>query len=204
MAGLPIDVETAYRKLKEIANERGLDDTRHFDTLPERLRLKWNPGVIAAGAVAYRVTRLIYLMPFPDTAPTLLKLGDAGYKLGVASKERAVKQWKKLIQLGLTHLFHAVTISEETKSEALATETLLKTLEKLGSVEPEKAIFVACDLAHEIAIENNANIVTIRMRTQRTAQVLQRNLTRSLSLKSTNYLTYSMCFNSRPRSRTRP
>jgi FMN phosphatase YigB (HAD superfamily) len=41
---------------------------------------------------------------------------------------------------------------------------LLKTLEKLGSVEPEKALFVACDLASEIAIANKANIVTIRMR----------------------------------------
>jgi putative hydrolase of the HAD superfamily len=133
--------------------------------LLERLGFQWNPGVIAAGVVAYRATSPIYLTPFPDTAPTLLKLRDAGYKLGVASKERAVKQWQKPIQIGLTHLFHAVTISEETRSEALATETLLKTLEKLGSVEPEKAIFLACDLAHEIAIENNANIVTIRMRT---------------------------------------
>jgi putative hydrolase of the HAD superfamily len=164
-AGLPIDVETAYRKLEEIAKERGPDDTRHFDMLLERLGLKWSPEVIAAGVVAYRATSPIYLTPFPDTAPTLLKLRDAGYKLGVASKGRAVKQWQKPIQIGLTHLFHAVTISEETRSEALATETLLKTLEKLGSVEPEKAIFLACDLAHEIAIENNANIVTIRMRT---------------------------------------
>ena len=164
-AGLPADVETAYRKLEEIANERGPDDTRHFDTLLERLGLKWNPEVIAAGVVAYRATSPIYLTPFPDTVPTLLKLRDAGYKLGVASKGRAAKQWQKLIQLGLTHIFHAVTISEETGSEALATETLLKTLEKLGSVKPEKAIFVACDLANEIAIANKANIVMIRMRT---------------------------------------
>ncbi|MCJ7457092.1 hypothetical protein MUP07_10215 [Candidatus Bathyarchaeota archaeon] len=38
-AGLQIDVETAYRKLEEIVNERGLDDTRHFDILLERLGL---------------------------------------------------------------------------------------------------------------------------------------------------------------------
>jgi putative hydrolase of the HAD superfamily len=85
-AGLPIDVETAYRRLEEIANERGPDDTRHFDTLLERLGLKWNPEVIAAGIVAYRATSPVYLTPFPDTLPTLLKLRDAGYKLGVASK----------------------------------------------------------------------------------------------------------------------
>jgi len=39
-AGLPTDVETAYRKLGEIANEGGPDDTRQFDTLLERLGLK--------------------------------------------------------------------------------------------------------------------------------------------------------------------
>jgi len=88
-AGLPIDVETAYRRLEEIVNERGPDDTRHFDTLLERLGLKWNPEVIAAGVVAYRATSPIYLTPFPDTVPTLLKLRDAGYKLGIASKGRA-------------------------------------------------------------------------------------------------------------------
>jgi hypothetical protein len=35
-AGLPINLETAYRRLEEIVNERGPDDTRHFDTLLER------------------------------------------------------------------------------------------------------------------------------------------------------------------------
>jgi putative hydrolase of the HAD superfamily len=75
--------------------------------LLERLGLKWNPRVIAAGAVACRVTRPIYLAPYPDTVPMLLKLRDAGYKLGVASKGRAVKQWQKLIQLGLEHIFQA-------------------------------------------------------------------------------------------------
>jgi putative hydrolase of the HAD superfamily len=163
-AGLPIDVETAYRKLEEIANERGPDDTRHFDTLLDRLGLKWNPEVIAAGVVAYRATSPIYLTPFPDTVPTLLKLRDAGYKLGVASKGRAVKQWQKLIQLGLEHMFHVVTISEETGSEALNRETLSKTLEKLG-VRPERSMFIGADLQHEIAIASAIHMIATRMRT---------------------------------------
>jgi putative hydrolase of the HAD superfamily len=163
-AGLPIDVETAYRKLDEIANERGPDDTRHFDTLLERLGLKWNPEVIAAGVVAYRATSPIYLTPFPDTVPTLLKLRDGGFKLGVASKGRAVKQWQKLIQLGLEHIFHAVTVSEETGSEALTSKTLLTTAERLA-VQPQDSAFVGCDLEDEIAIANTAKMVTVRMMT---------------------------------------
>jgi len=164
-AGLPIDVETAYRKLEEIANERGPDDTRHFDMLLERLGLKWNPEVIAAGVVEYRATSPIYLKPFPDTVPTLLKLRDDGYRLGVASKGRAVKQWQKLIQLGLEHIFHAVTISEETGSEKLTTDTLSRTLEKLGNIKPQLSVFVGSDLASEITPANAAKMVTVRLKT---------------------------------------
>jgi putative hydrolase of the HAD superfamily len=163
-AGLPIDVETAYRKLEEIVDESGPDDTRHFDTLLERLGLKWNPEVIAAGVVAYRATSPIYLTPFPDTVPTLLRLRDGGLKLGVASKGRAVKQWQKLIQLGLEHIFHAVTVSEETGSDVLTSETLLRAAEKLV-VQPQDSAFVGCDLQNEIAIANAANMVTVRMMT---------------------------------------
>ena len=131
----------------------------------ERLGLKWNPEVIAAGVVAYRATSPIYLTPFPDTVPTLLKLRDAGYKLGVASKGRAVKQWQKLIQLGLEHIFHAVTVSEETGSERLTTDTLSRTLDRLGNVKPEVSMFVGCDLANEIAFANTAKMITVRVKT---------------------------------------
>jgi hypothetical protein len=34
-AGLRINLETAYRRLEEVVNEKGPDDTRHFDTLLE-------------------------------------------------------------------------------------------------------------------------------------------------------------------------
>ena len=164
-AGLLIDVEAAYRKLEEIANERGPGDTRHFDTLLERLDLKWNPEVIAAGVVAYRTTTPVYLAPFRDAVPTLLKLRDDGYRLGVASKGRAVKQWQKLIQLGLEHIFHAVTISEETGSEKLTTDTLSRTLEKLGNIKPQLSVFVGSDLASEITPANAAKMVTVRLKT---------------------------------------
>jgi putative hydrolase of the HAD superfamily len=175
-AGLSVDVETAYRKLEEMAKETGPDDTKHFDRLLERLGLKWNLELIAASVVAYRATSPVYLTPFPDTVPTPLKLRDAGYKLGVASKGRAVKQWQKLIQLGLEHTFHAVTISEETGSEALATATLSRTMGKLG-VKHGKTAFIGPDLAHEIAVGNAAGIITVRMltRANRTSSSRLRN-----------------------------
>jgi putative hydrolase of the HAD superfamily len=74
-----------------------------------------------------------------------------------------VKQWQKLIQLGLEHMFHAVTISEETGSEALTTDTLRRTFEKLP-VNPERSIFVGCD-RNEIAVANSARMITVRVKT---------------------------------------
>jgi putative hydrolase of the HAD superfamily len=97
--------------------------------------------------------------------PTVLKLRDAGYKLGVASKGRAVKQWQKLIQLGLEHVFHAVTVSEETGSERLTTDTLSRTLERLGNVKPELSVFVGSDLTKEIALANAVKMTTARIKT---------------------------------------
>jgi len=104
-------------------------------------------------------------VPFPDTVPTLLTPREAGYKLGVASKGRAVKQWEKLIQLGLEHLFHAVTISEETRSEKHTKDTLSRVLERLGNARPGLVLFVGCDLANEIALANAASMITVRIRT---------------------------------------
>jgi FMN phosphatase YigB (HAD superfamily) len=64
----------------------------------------------------------------------------------------------------LEHIFHAVTVSEETGSETLTTATFSKTLEKLGAVA-ERTVFVGCDLAREIAVANTAGLVTVRMKT---------------------------------------
>jgi len=43
-------------------------------------------------------------------------------------------------------MFHAVTISEETGSEALTVNMLSKAFERLGGVKPEKAVFAGSDL----------------------------------------------------------
>ena len=76
-----------------------------------------------------------------------------------------MKQWQKLIQLGLEHMFHSVTISEETGSEKLTTDTLSRTLERLGNVKPEVFMFVGCDLANEIALANAVKMITVRAKT---------------------------------------
>jgi len=161
-AGLPVDLETGYRTLEAIVKELGPDNTRHFDKLMERLGLKWTPEVVAAGVVAYRETNPIYLKPYPDTMPTILKLRDMGYKLGCASGGRSVKQWQKLVTLGLHHCFHAVVISEDVGSETLSKAVIQEVVKRLA-VASRETIFVGAHPKAEISVASEAETMTVRL-----------------------------------------
>ncbi len=113
-AGLPAkSVNLAYRKLMKIVNKYSSNYPHHFNKLIEEYNVRKNKSqIVAAGVVAYHDTKFAYLKPFPDVVPTLLKLSKK-YKLGIITNGRAVKQWDKLIRLGLQHFFDMVIISEE-------------------------------------------------------------------------------------------
>jgi len=162
-AGLPANIEMAYRVLEEIVKEYGRHYNQHFDRLLERLGLKWNPRVIAAGVTAYRETSSVYLKPYSDTVPTLLKLRESGRKLGVVSEGRAVKQWQKLIQLGIQHLFDRVLVSEEVKEDTVTPEMFRLVLKELGAF-PEETVFVGNRLDTDILCANKTGVISIRMR----------------------------------------
>jgi putative hydrolase of the HAD superfamily len=162
-AGLPIDLETGYKTLEEIVSQYGPHYTKHFDKLLERLGLKWDPRVIAAGVVAYRETSDAYLKPFPDTVPTLIKLRDMKYKLGVVSAGRSVKQWQKLIQMGIHHLFHSVVISEDQGTEDFNVDLFIKCMND-QSVKAGETIYLSSKPNKGILYANKAGIVTVRVR----------------------------------------
>jgi putative hydrolase of the HAD superfamily len=162
-AGLPTDLETTYRTLEKVVEEYGRDYDRHFDSLLEKLGLKWNPRVIAAGVAAYRETSSAYLKPFADTFPTLLRLREGGCKVGIVTEGRAVKQWQKLIQLGIQHLFNAAITSEEVGAHTLRIE-MFKSILKTFKVHPREAIFIGNNPETDILLANKAKIISVRIR----------------------------------------
>jgi len=162
-AGLPVDVETGYRKLEEIVKELGPDNTKHFDKLMERLGLKWNPAVIAAGVVAYRETYPVYLKLYPDTMPTIMALRESGFKVGCVSGGKSVKQWQKLVSLGLQHCFHTVVISEDLGLQTFSKEVVAHALKMIG-VGGSEAIYVGANLKTEIPVAIEAKVDAVRLR----------------------------------------
>jgi len=162
-AGLPVDVETGYRTLEEIVKELGADNNRHFDKLLEKLGLKWNPAVVAAGVVAYRETGPVYLKLYPDTMPTILKLREAGVKVGCASGGKSVKQWQKLVSLGLQHCFHAVVIAEDLGLQTFNEQVIDQAVNMLG-VNPSETIYVGTNPKTEIPLAMEAHVIPVRLR----------------------------------------
>ncbi len=161
-AGMDITEEEGLEALKDIVGRMGSNYEHHFDDLLKKYGYESNPRIIAAGIVAYHTTKAAYLVPFPDTVPTILSLRDRGYKLGVITEGRSVKQWEKLIRLGLQHFFHTVVISEEIKRQK-PDEEIFRTAAKRAGCHPEEAVMVGDRLDKDIIGAKKAGMVTVQI-----------------------------------------
>ncbi|NOZ82572.1 MAG: TIGR02253 family HAD-type hydrolase [Euryarchaeota archaeon] len=139
-AGLEGEEEELYARLQRVIARFGSNYPKHYDELLKDLRVPWSPKIVAAGVVAYERTKFGYLVPFPGVIPTLLEL-KAKYRLGVISNGIAVKQWEKLINLGVHHFFECVITSEEVGCEKPEAEIFHTAMQALG-VEPEESVMV--------------------------------------------------------------
>lgn len=132
-AGLPVDFETAIKTLYSVIEDKGEDYGRHFDEMLERLGIKLDPRIIAAGVVAYHNTKFSLLEPNPGIFKVILSLRDDGFRVGVASTGPAVKDWEKLIRLNLHHIFHIYKIGLSSWAELFQ------------ELDPSRTILVSAD-----------------------------------------------------------
>jgi putative hydrolase of the HAD superfamily len=170
--GLPIkNVQKGYSLLMKIVEKYGSNYDEHFDRLLETLGCTRDPKIIAAGIVAYHDTKLGYIKPNPDVIPTLIALRDEGCKLGIVSNGRSVKQWEKLIRLGLHHFFDAVIISEDAGSEKPHSKIFRVATEKLG-FKPKKTVYVGDDLEIDVLGANKAGLISVRVIKQKDEETI--------------------------------
>jgi putative hydrolase of the HAD superfamily len=161
-AGLQIDEEKGLEELRRIVKEKGSNFPNHFDVMLKKFGIESNPRIIAAGIVAYHTTKAAYLVPYPDTIPTLLELRDRNIRLGVITEGRPVKQWEKLIRLGLQHFFHTVVISEEVQLEKPSPEIFKVAAQKAGCKTSE-SMMVGDRLDKDIIGANLAGMTTVQL-----------------------------------------
>ncbi len=158
--GLGAGEEELLRELNRIIEERGSNYPNHFDLLLKRMRISNPARFIAAAVGAYHDTKAS-IQPFPDVPSTLLELKDMGYRLFVASNGRAVKQWDKLVRLGIALYFDDVFVSEELGSEK-GQQFYRKVLKRIGA-KPDECVMVGDREDLDIAPAKKAGIHTVRV-----------------------------------------
>lgn len=165
-AGLDVaGEEELYSKLEDIIKKYGSNYSRHYDELLKEVGVKWNPRIIAAGVVAYERTKTGYLRPYPGTVPTLIKLKKRR-RLGVVSNGLAVKQWEKLVGLGIHHFFDVVATSEELGCSKPHRRIFEYAMEEVG-LNPPECVMVGDRLDTDIIGGNRAGMTTVLMKTSR-------------------------------------
>lgn len=139
-AGLPLSSDEAYKLLREIIKEKGSNYDKHFNVLTKRVFGEEKPLLIALGMITYHNVKFALLRLYPDTMSTLIYLKSKGYHLGVISNGITIKQWEKLIRLGLHHFFDQVVTSQEAGVEKPDAKIFQLALDQMGCKPPQSVM----------------------------------------------------------------
>jgi putative hydrolase of the HAD superfamily len=91
--------------------------------------------------ITYHNVKFALLRLFPDTMSTPIHLKKNNYQLGVISNGLTIKQWEKLIRLGLYHFFDDVVTSQEAGSEKPDRQIFQMALDRMGC-QANKSVMV--------------------------------------------------------------
>lgn len=111
-AGMDATEEQAQQEHFRIIKKYGSNYGRQLDLLASRFPCKKRLRAIAAGIAAYHDAKAS-IHPFPHAQSTLMHLQKKGYALCIASEGKAIKQWDKLVRLGLDLFFSHVFITRK-------------------------------------------------------------------------------------------
>ena len=157
--GLDGDQEKLYGKLIKIIKKLGPNYDHHFDELCKELKLKHPAKYVAAAVGAYHDAKSA-IQPYPEVPRILMKLRESGYLLYVATNGTAVKQWDKLILLGVQIFFEEVFVSETMGMEKNV-QFFKKALKQIRA-KPEECVMVGDKPSIDLFPPKKLGMKTIR------------------------------------------
>lgn len=140
--------------------EKGSNYEHHFDDLLKELGIKKKEKYVAAAIAAYHDTK-ITILPYSEVPRTLLKLRDNRIKLYVASEGIEIKQWDKLLRLGIAQYFDEVFVASEKKG-GKTTQFYNKIIKKIKA-KPQECIMVGDKEEKDIIPAKKAGLLTFRV-----------------------------------------
>lgn len=168
-AGLPLNSVEAYKLLKEIISQKGSNYDKHFNLLTKTVFGEEKPLLIALGMISYHNVKFALLRPFPRTNSTLINLKSKGYRMGVISNGITIKQWEKLIRLGIYHFFDEVITSDEVGFEKPHPRIFEEALNRMNCV-PSKAVMVGNKFSEDMMGAVNAGMSAILVNSKLTSK----------------------------------
>ena len=130
--GLKCTEEEGYGILMEIVKEKGSNYDKHFNKLVERINGNPDPLIVVNGIITYHNTKFAMLKLEPETFSILLYLKSKGYKVGLITNGKELKQWEKLVRLGMYPFFDEVVTSESVGVEKPDPKIFEIAMERLG------------------------------------------------------------------------
>lgn len=140
-AGLRTDKRKAWAVLNGLFDRYGIENQKIFDIFLKETAGHVDVRLLAAGVVAYRRAKEMYVRPYPNTATTLRRLRARGLKLAIVTDAPRFQAWSRLFGLGLEKYFDAVVALEDTGRKKPSTMPFKAALAALR-VNPAEAAMV--------------------------------------------------------------
>jgi putative hydrolase of the HAD superfamily len=159
--GINESPEHLYVLLMKIFEKKGSNYPKAFNELCAQLKIKRPSRFIAAAVAAYHNTKSS-ILPYPEVPILLLKLRERGYTLYIASNGDSVKQWDKLIRMGIELYFDDVFVSEEIGKEK--SKHFFQHILKQLKAKPDECMMVGDREDADILPAKKAGLKTVRIR----------------------------------------
>jgi len=170
--GLEMGADEAYEALMRVVKRYGSNYANHFDRFfIDELKRPPDYRMIAAAVIAYHHTKFVNMRPYPHTVETILQLHMRGYKLGIVTDGLPVKQWEKLVRLGLDDFFETVVVSGDERVGFSKSDPRIFTiaLDRVKAL-PNEAVMVGDKLNPDISGANKAGLTSVWLRTPRDSE----------------------------------
>jgi len=170
--GLKIERQKAIKMITEVVKEYGSNSSNHYnyfirrynrledneEKLPYSLQFKY----ISAAVMAYHKEKIDSIKLYDDVKPCLIKLREKGLKSAIISDGLPIKQYEKILRLGIDDLIDLTIISDEIGIRKPNPKLFEFCLNKLN-IEGKEAIYIGDRLDKDIipALLNNIYSVYI-------------------------------------------
>ena len=166
--GLKVNRNDAIDLIKEIVNEYGSNFSRHYNFFIRRLNEIRNFCIssydkykyIAAAVIAYHQEKIESIKLYNDVKPCLEKLKYMNIKTAIISDGIPIKQYEKILRLGIEELIDFVVISDEIGMKKPNPKIFEYCLKKFG-IKGNETIYIGDRIDKDVIPANLNNIYTV-------------------------------------------